>query len=63
VLSATLKQGECIFVPAFYWVQSESRNGASEYKEMTTIVNFEYETHSELLNLLFQAIDQGILEN
>ena len=28
----------------------------------TTLVYFEYESHSELLGLLFEAIDRGILD-
>jgi hypothetical protein len=59
VLGVTLKAGQCMFVPAFYWVQSETKTG----NEHSILVNYEFETHSELLNLLFQAIDQGILEN
>ncbi len=59
VLGVTLAAGQCLFVPAFYWIQSSTKTG----NEHTILVNFQFETHSELLNLLFQAIDQGILEN
>ena len=30
--------------------------------EESMLVNFEYESHSELVNLLFEAVDKGILE-
>ena len=59
VLGVTLNAGQCLFVPAFYWIQSQTKTG----NEHSILVNFQFETHSELLNLLFQAIDQGILEN
>jgi hypothetical protein len=44
-------------VPAFYWVQSKTQS-----EEQVVMINFEYESHSELNGLLFEAIDQGILE-
>lgn len=59
VLSVVLSAGQCLFIPTFYWVQSQTLTGDAH----TVSVQFEYESHSELLNLLFQAIDQGILEN
>jgi Cupin-like domain len=58
LLTAELKAGECIFIPAFYWVQTQTKGSDS-----TVMMNFEFNSHSELLNLLFQAIDKGILEN
>lgn len=58
VLSVEVSAGSCLFIPAFHWVQSRTLTGA----EPTLLVAFEFESHSELLNLLFQAIDQGILE-
>jgi hypothetical protein len=60
LLTAELTAGQCIFIPAFYWAQSKT---TTEENLMTIIINFEYASHSELVNLLFQAIDQGILEN
>lgn len=60
LLTAELKAGQCLFIPAFYWVQTKT---TSEAPEMTIIMNFEYASHSELMSLLFEAIDKGILEN
>jgi hypothetical protein len=53
ILSVTLEAGQCLFVPTFYWMQSQSHTG----EDHTIIVSFDYESHSELLSLLFQAID------
>ncbi|CDW89807.1 UNKNOWN [Stylonychia lemnae] len=57
VLNIIVDEGDCLFVPAFYWVQSHT------VAEEAILVNFEYESHSELANLLFKAIDHGILED
>jgi hypothetical protein len=56
VLGVNANKGACIFVPAFYWLQTKTTSKES------TLLTFEYESHSELVSLLFQAIDQGILE-
>lgn len=52
-----LSAGSCLFVPAFWWVQS------STLSDYSVLLNFEYEAHSELANLFFRAIDHGILED
>lgn len=57
VLRATLNKGQCIYVPAYFWVQT------STVADRTIMLTFEYEAHSELTSLLFKAIDQGILED
>lgn len=44
-------------MPAYYWVQSQTLSNE------TMMVTFEFVSHSELVTLLFQAIDQGILED
>ena len=54
VLSVEVEAGQCLFIPAFYWMQSKTLLTGNE---MAIIMNFEYESHSELLNLLFSAID------
>jgi hypothetical protein len=61
VLSVELSPGKCLFVPAFYWSQSRTAN--EDPHATTTLVHLEYEAHSELLNLLFEAIDQGVLDS
>ena len=57
VLDAVVEKGGCVFIPSFYWVQSKTLSKES------TLLNFEYESHSELTSLLFDAIDTGILED
>jgi hypothetical protein len=49
ILSVVAQAGQCLFVPAFYWLQSQTRTGDKH----TIILSFEYESHSELLNLFF----------
>jgi hypothetical protein len=61
VLRQILTPGDCLFIPAFYWSQSMTHH--EDPSDMSVFVTFEYESHSEMLNLLFEAIDQGVLEN
>lgn len=56
VFKSIVLEGDCLFVPAYYWVQSQTRSDAS------MLISFEYESHSEMITLLFEAIDEGILE-
>lgn len=56
VLTVEVEKGQCLFVPAFYFMQSQT------VTDKSTIVTFEYESHSELVALLFKAIDKGILK-
>lgn len=57
LLTVQVHKGGCVFVPAYYWMQSQTISTES------TLLTFEYESHSELVTLLFQAIDRGILQS
>eukprot|EP00347_Sterkiella_histriomuscorum_P022824 403337013 len=57
MITAKVEAGQCIYIPAYYWQQSQTQT------EKTIMVSFEYEAHSELTSLFFKAIDQGILED
>ena len=56
ILATKLKKGDCLYVPAFYWVQTRS------HSEQSMFLTFGYESHSRLTDLLFDAINDGILE-
>ena len=56
ILKATLEQGDCIYIPAFYWYQSKTLG------EQSMLFTFGYESHSKLVDLLFDAINDGILD-
>ncbi len=47
IIGATLEPGQCLFVPAYYWVQSQSVTSD------VTLLSFEFEPHSELSTILF----------
>ena len=51
-----IEKGDCLYVPSLYWMQSKTIS--SEAMMMT----FVYETSSKLSDLLFTAIEAGILD-
>lgn len=57
ILSATLRAGDCLFVPAYSWYQTRTLS------EQSMLLKFGYESHSKLTDLLFDAINEGILED
>lgn len=60
-LEVQINSGGCIFVPAFYWLQTKTE--PTKTQETSTLLTFEYECHSEMVGLLFGAVDTGILED
>lgn len=57
ILKAELKKGDCLYIPAFYWTQSQS------VSDQSIFLSFGYESHSRLVDLLYDAINEGILDN
>ena len=47
VLQVKLVPGQCLYVPAYYWVQTRT------LEDHSVMLNFEYEAHSELATLFF----------
>eukprot|EP00350_Pseudokeronopsis_sp_OXSARD2_P004529 CAMPEP_0170548412 /NCGR_PEP_ID=MMETSP0211-20121228/6740_1 /TAXON_ID=311385 /ORGANISM="Pseudokeronopsis sp., Strain OXSARD2" /LENGTH=167 /DNA_ID=CAMNT_0010853963 /DNA_START=494 /DNA_END=997 /DNA_ORIENTATION=+ len=44
----TLTEGQCLFIPAFFWVQSQTLTD-----EYSILVTHEYENHSKLTEMFF----------
>lgn len=58
ILNTTLEKGDCLYVPALFWMQSESLS------EHTMIHTQRFGAISRLVDLLFAAIDHGsVLED
>lgn len=56
IQSANVKQGDCIYVPNFWFYQHVSNEGNAIF------MNFEYESSSKLSELFIEAVHEGILE-
>jgi hypothetical protein len=63
MIEVTVNAGGCVFVPAFYWLQTQTPASTSRAEQSTMLMSFEYECHSELVSMLFGAVDTGILED
>lgn len=61
-LESDLGPGDCIYVPAYYYVQSQTL-GDSNYKDnkigtgQSMIVTHQYESHSAMVDMVFRGID------
>ena len=62
----TLKAGDCIYIPAFYFYQTsgvaETQPMKGEYKPAAITVSFKYKAHSRMLEAFYDAIETGILK-
>lgn len=56
ILKAIIKKGDCLYIPAFYYEQSQTVTKES------TMLTFTYESASRLTDLFFEAINSGLLE-
>ena len=54
ILESTLAKGDCIFVPSMYFMQFQTEAAES------TILGFEYQPSSKFVDLLYQAINEGL---
>mmetsp|Transcript_3754 Transcript_3754/g.5678 ORF Transcript_3754/g.5678 Transcript_3754/m.5678 type:complete len:156 (-) Transcript_3754:81-548(-) len=58
ILEVTLKPGECLFVPAWWWYQSQTLVDTD-----TIFIDFEFEPHSKMFNIINRGIQaRKILE-
>lgn len=55
ILSVRLDAGDCLYMPQFWWVAFASRNDVSIFLQFT------YESSSKLTELLFEAIQEGLM--
>ena len=63
VFEATVNAGGCLFVPSYYWWQSETQLTQSSIGSPESMfVSFDYEGSSIIVDKLFTALDKGILD-
>ena len=55
-ITVKLAAGDCMFVPAFYYIQSKT-----EYGEESIIITEEYQPHSKLMEIVLDAMEADIL--
>lgn len=48
----TLRPGDCLYLPAYFWSQSQSPHGSA-----TTIVTFHYEVSQQWVKLVFEGLE------
>ena len=53
ILDAKLDEGDCIYIPAYYYVQSKTNSDES------ILLSQEFEPHSQFVDLIFEAVEQG----
>jgi len=62
----TLRPGDCIFIPAFYFYQvagwAEAQPSKSQLKPAAITVGFKYKAHSRMLEAFYDAIENDILK-
>ena len=47
ILEGTLEKGDCVFAPSLWWMQTQTLG------DETTMISFEYQPSSKLVDLLF----------
>ena len=64
VFETEVKQGGCLYIPSYYWFQSETqRDPTTKGSAESVFLTFEYESSSQLVEELMNALDKGILED
>jgi ribosomal protein L16 Arg81 hydroxylase len=65
VYDTTLEEGDCLYIPANFWYQSETvvKDGQKDHEAETIFTTFEYMAVSELMDSMVTAIDRGVLED
>ena len=61
-LEATLSPGDCMYVPAYYYVQSKTLGDDNYMSDVhgegqSLIITHQYESHSEMVEMVFEGID------
>jgi hypothetical protein len=51
-----LEAGDCVFIPAWWWVQSETTG-----PNATMMVELEFEAHSQMYEIINQGIEMDII--
>lgn len=58
-INATLEAGDCIYVPAYYYI--ESKTLSNEGKGPSLILAQQYESHSKLVDMVLDGIQDNSL--
>lgn len=56
-IETTLKAGDCMYVPAYYYVQSQTIGVPGLYGE-TIMITEQYESHSKFIDVMMDAIEE-----
>ena len=59
-LNTTLEAGDCMYVPAYYYVQSQTVGKG--IRDETIMMAEQYESHSKYIDLIMAGLDQNGLE-
>ena len=64
--AVTLKRGDCIFIPAYYYYQFAGEASVQEkkgaHKPQAIMVNIHYKGSSDLLHAFYNAVETKVLE-
>lgn len=59
LFEVTVKEGDCLLVPAWWWMQSYTVS--TDEHPNTLIIDFDFETHSELYALINEGIESNFI--
>ena len=51
-----------MYIPAYYWFQSETVGQLETESGISSFITFEYEASSQIVQHLIEAIDEGIMD-
>ena len=58
-IEATLEAGDCMYVPAYFYVETKTKS--KQGKGISIIMNHQYESHSRIVDMIMTGIqDKGI---
>ena len=57
-LESHLEAGDCLYVPAYYYVQSETTT--KDGYGRTVLLTHHYESHSRMIDIIFEGIENEI---
>ena len=56
-LETTLNAGDCMYVPAYYYIQSKS-TGKPGLHDETIMITEQYESHSKFIDVMMEGIEE-----
>lgn len=55
-VEATLEAGDCMYVPAYYYMQTKTISG-SDWNRETVMIREMYESHSKFVDVMMEALE------